>query len=206
DGQPCDSSHGAGDLPAAPGGVNNAPTLAGSALEPAGFWARTHFQATQAARIVRRVSAVSTGRPRRTRAERRRLAHRPPAAQATSLAAAVTLPRGLPAAWVGAVVVLFYCTALWVKQSITWYLAVDQYGYLTFAHDLLHGRIFHQSTVIEALAPRLPKVVDVLSQPYVYDHGRLYCRYAPGFPLLLTGWLALFGDDGAPYLNPTVFL
>ena len=46
----------------------------------------------------------------------------------------------------------------------------------------------------------------MLVQTYVYDHGKLYCRYAPGFPILLAGWLTLFGDDGAHYLNPTIFI
>ena len=30
-----------------------------------------------------------------------------------------------------------------IEARITWYLAVDQFGYLQFAHDLLHGKIFH---------------------------------------------------------------
>src|SRR5262249_13311837 len=92
------------------------------------------------------------------------------------------------------------------ERKITWYLAVDQYGYLAFAHDLAQGRIFHHWAPLDALGPRLAKSVDVLSQTYIWDQGRLYCRYAPGFPLLLAGWLRLFGDDGAHYLNPTVFL
>ena len=40
----------------------------------------------------------------------------------------------------------------------------------------------------------------------MYDDGRLYCRYAPGFPLLLAGWVGLLGDDRAHYLNPTLYL
>src|SRR5262249_39637351 len=93
-----------------------------------------------------------------------------------------------------------------VLRSVTWYLAVDQYGYLTFAHDLARGRVFHHWPPLDAFAVRLADRVDVLVQTYVYDHGRLYCRYSPGFPLILAAWLLLFGDDGAHYLNPTVFL
>jgi hypothetical protein len=96
--------------------------------------------------------------------------------------------------------------ALGIERKITWYLAVDQYGYLAFAHDLAQGRVFHDWPPLRALAAKLPQRVDVLVQTYVWDNGRLYCRYAPGFPLLLAGWLRLFGDDGAHYLNPTVFL
>ena len=109
-------------------------------------------------------------------------------------------------AWCVAVVAFFAYTAIGVERKITWYLAVDQYGYLTFAHDLLHGHVFHHSTAIDALAPNLPTQVDVLSQTYVYDHGRMYCRYAPGFAAVLAAWLGIFGDDGAAYLNPTVYL
>ena len=85
-------------------------------------------------------------------------------------------------------------------------LAVDQFGYLTFAHDLLHGRIFHEWAPLKALEPFFPGRTDVLAQTYVYDDGRLYCRYAPGFPILLAGWIGLLGDDRAHYLNPTLYL
>jgi len=103
-------------------------------------------------------------------------------------------------------VLLLALTALGLEPKITWYLAVDQYGYLAFAHDLVRGQVFHHWPPLDALIPRLPARVDVLVQTYVYDHGRLYCRYAPGFPLLLAAWLRLFGDDGAHYLNPTIYL
>jgi len=102
--------------------------------------------------------------------------------------------------------VLLFLTALGIGRKITWYLAVDQYGYLTFAHDLMHGRVFHHWPPLDALAARIPDKVDVLVQTYVYDKGILYCRYAPGFPMLLAAWLTVFGDDGAAYLNPTVFI
>src|SRR5207249_45850 len=52
----------------------------------------------------------------------------------------------------------------------------------------------------------LPQPTDVLAQTYVWDHGHLYSRYAPGFPLLLAGWIALFGDAAAHALNPFLFL
>ena len=97
-------------------------------------------------------------------------------------------------------------TAVALERQITWYLAVDQFGYLTFAHDLLHGQVFHDWAPLEALEPFFPPRTDVLVQTYVYDHGRLYCRYAPGFPLLLAGWIGVFGDDRAHYLNPTLYL
>jgi hypothetical protein len=108
--------------------------------------------------------------------------------------------------WLAATAALLVMTALGVLRKVTWYLAVDQYGYLTFAHDLMHGQIFHDWPPLHALASRLFSPVDVLFQTYIYDQGRLHCRYSPGFPIILAGWLRLFGDDGAHYLNPTVFI
>src|SRR5262245_51878884 len=116
------------------------------------------------------------------------------------------LPKPLTLLWAIASIALILIVANGIGQKITWYLAVDQYGYLQFAHDLLKGRIFHHWPPLDALAKHLPGQVDVLSQTYVYDHGKLYCRYAPGFPILLAGWLLLFGDDGAHWLNPTIYM
>src|SRR5439155_17016920 len=101
---------------------------------------------------------------------------------------------------------LFRTTAALIVHKITWYLAVVQYGYVTFAHDRLYGRVFHHWPPLDAFAARLPPRVDVLSQTYIYEQGRLYCRYAPGFAIVLAAWLGIFGDDGAHYLNPTLYL
>jgi hypothetical protein len=92
------------------------------------------------------------------------------------------------------------------SAQTTWYLAVDQFGFLTFARDLLQGHVFHHWPPLDALAARLPQPVDVLVRSYVSDHGRLYCRYPPGYALLLAGWMGLFGDDAAHTLNPTIFV
>jgi len=40
----------------------------------------------------------------------------------------------------------------------------------------------------------------------VWDQGILYSRYAPGFPIILAAWIALFGDPAAHLLNPIIFL
>ncbi len=108
--------------------------------------------------------------------------------------------------WGGATALLFYVVYLGLERQITWYLAVDQFGYLTFAGDLLSGRVFHDWAPMKALEPLLPSRTDVLAQTYVYDAGRMYCRYSPGFPILLAGWIGLFGEDRAHYLNLTVYL
>lgn len=137
------------------------------------------------------------------RAARRAAARRAP--ESTAPAAALRLaPAVLTALWWLVTGVALVFTAMSLSRKITWYLAVDQYGYLTFAHDLLHGRVFHDWPPLDSL--RLPDRTDVLAQTYVFDHGKVYCRYSPGFPILLAAWLRLFGDDGAHYLNPTVFL
>lgn len=108
--------------------------------------------------------------------------------------------------WALVTLTFLVLTLLGILAKITWYLAVDQYGYLAFAHDLMHGRIFHHWPPLDALAPQLPSRVDMLVQTYVYDAGKLYCRYAPGFPMVLAAWLTVFGDDGANYLNATIYM
>jgi 4-amino-4-deoxy-L-arabinose transferase-like glycosyltransferase len=139
---------------------------------------------------------------------------RPKKARIVPRRAARPVPRAARPPWRTALVVLWWAaaafllviTALGVERKITWYLAVDQYGYLAFAHDLASGRIFHHWRPLDALGGNLPPRVDVMAQTYIWDAGRLYCRYAPGFPLLMAGWLLLFGDDGIHFLNPSVFI
>jgi hypothetical protein len=114
--------------------------------------------------------------------------------------------RGAPVVWALVTVVFLYYTAQAIEHRITWYLAVDQFGYLRFAHDLLAGRIHHDWPPARALAGVLPERTDVLVQTYIWDHGRLYSRYAPGFPIILAAWIGIFGDDAAHLLNPTLFL
>ena len=135
------------------------------------------------------------------RADRRR-AERAPAPIATRW----HLAPGERVVWLAATVLFLGLTAVWLEHQITWYLAVDQFGYLTFAHDLLAGHVFHPWPPLQWLARMIPPRTDMLAQAYVYDHGRLYCRYSPGFPLLLAGWIGLLGDDAAHYLNLTLFI
>ena len=85
------------------------------------------------------------------------------------------------------------------------YLAVDQFGYLQFANDLLKGKVFHDWEPARIMG-LLPARTDVLAQTYVWDHRRMYCRYSSGFPMLVAGWLALFGEARISVLNPTIYL
>ena len=127
-------------------------------------------------------------------------------ASAASAARRAVLVRWRALLWGVATIVVFALVAVALERKVTWYLAVDQLGALLFAHDLLHGRIFHDWPVATALATWLPPQADVLAQTYVWDRGVLYSRYAPGYPLLMAGWIALFGDGGAHLLNPLIFL
>ncbi|HEV7730807.1 MAG TPA: hypothetical protein VGR62_01535 [Candidatus Binatia bacterium] len=96
--------------------------------------------------------------------------------------------------------------AIETPRYVSWYLAVDQFGYLTLASDLAHGRFFHAWGPIDALAGVLTAPVDVLVQTWVFDGARLYSRYAPGYPLLLAAAMRLFGMHGAIYLNVVVLM
>ena len=94
--------------------------------------------------------------------------------------------------------------ALWVWRRESWYLAIDQFGYLSFARDLAAGRVFHDWAPAQLVSSAVAKGlrVDVLAQTYVLEGGRLYCRYAPGFPLLLAAALRVGGTVGIHLVNP----
>src|SRR5262245_36426018 len=122
-----------------------------------------------------------SGRAKRNRAAARREVRAAPARPAPIAPAGVGLPFAMTALWWVATGLFLGFTAWSMDQKITWYLAVDQYGYLAFGHDLAAGHVFHHWPPLDAFVSRLPAQVDVLVQTYVYDHGKLYCRYAPGF-------------------------
>jgi hypothetical protein len=140
---------------------------------------------------------------------------RPPRKRARSNQSPATKAHGGSLAWLRPVklgawgiitVALLAVIASAMEHQVTWYLAVDQFGYVTFAHDLLHGHLFHDWPPAHAIAHLLRPRTDMLAQTYVWDHGIMYSRYAPGFPMLLAGWLLLFGDSLAHYLNPTLYI
>jgi hypothetical protein len=89
-----------------------------------------------------------------------------------------------------------------------WYLASDQFAFLTFAGDLRRGTVFHDDAVFEEIAPdrSQEKRYDALSQTYFWRSGELYSRYPPGFPALLAlaGWVA--GETGEHALNPILYV
>jgi hypothetical protein len=108
-------------------------------------------------------------------------------------------------AWIVAALILLTATQVVVFRYSTWYLAVDQYGYLTFADDLLAGRIYHEWKPLDFLGRTFINRTDALAQTYIYDSGRLYCRYSPGFPIVLAVTMGVFGADASHYVNPVVY-
>lgn len=90
----------------------------------------------------------------------------------------------------------------WVHDRTSWYLAIDQFGYLSFAENLRAGRASYPSDVAGMLTyAHYGKVVDVFGQTYLLTDGALYSRYAPGFPILLAIVGALFGEPAAHDVN-----
>lgn len=105
---------------------------------------------------------------------------------------------------VGLLLGLLVVVVLWVARRTTWYLSIDQFGYLTFAKDLSEGRMAHAWPFLPILEAFLPAgaSVDILGQSYVYDEGGAYSRYAPGFPLLLALVQLGFGPGAVHGVNP----
>lgn len=112
--------------------------------------------------------------------------------------------------WLARVVLLLLLVlvGVWTVQRTTRYLAIDQFGYLTFARDLAAGRLLHEWSLQPALEKFLPKdtSIDVYSQTYVLKGEALYSRYAPGFPILLGLTRVLFGPDAQFLVNPAAMM
>lgn len=91
----------------------------------------------------------------------------------------------------------------------TWYLASDQFAFLTFADDLLDGSPFHDPAMVEEMSgPSRPRgaAVDAYYQTYIYRDGRLYSRYPPGYPMLLAAAKLAGGQAAEHWLNPALYL
>jgi hypothetical protein len=106
------------------------------------------------------------------------------------------------------VLLALVATARGLERRTTWYLASDQFAFLTFADDLRHGRIFHDPGTLATLAAGVPhdRTADAFYQTYLWRNGLLYSRYPPGFPLLLAAAGALAGERGMHLLNPLLYL
>jgi hypothetical protein len=118
-------------------------------------------------------------------------------------------PRWVRAATLALCILALLAASRGLVRHNTWYLASDQFAFLTFADDLTHGRVFHDPTTIGQVAgPLLPRAVaaDAYYQTYIYRDGRLYSRYPPGYPLLLAGAKLVGGEAAAHALNPLLYL
>ncbi len=95
-----------------------------------------------------------------------------------------------------------------VERRNTWYLASDQFAFLTFAADLRRGTVFHDPSELELVLPRAAegRTYDALVQTYFYRDGKLYSRYPPGFPALLAVVGAVGGEVAQHWLNPVLYL
>lgn len=90
----------------------------------------------------------------------------------------------------------------------TWYLASDQFAFLTLAEDLRQGTVFHDDWAFETLRP-FPKegvAYDALAQTYFWRDKQLFTRYPPGFPAMLATAGVVGGETAQHLLNPILYL
>jgi hypothetical protein len=95
-----------------------------------------------------------------------------------------------------------------LERHNTWYLASDQYAFLTIAADLQRGTVFHDPTALQLVVPLVKPgwAYDALVQTYFYRDGLLYSRYPPGFPGLLAAVGLVGGEAAQHWLNPVLYL
>jgi len=95
-----------------------------------------------------------------------------------------------------------------LERHNTWYLASDQFAFLTFAADLASGTVFHDTSAFDMVVPKPnpERTYDVLAQTYFWREGKLYSRYPPGFPALLTAAGMVGGEVAQHWLNPVLYL
>ena len=95
-----------------------------------------------------------------------------------------------------------------VERRNTWYLASDQFAFLTFAADLAQGRVLHDPEVLKVVAPRAnPKRMhDALVQTYFWRGDTMFSRYPPGFPAMLAVAGLVGGEAAQHALNPALYL
>jgi hypothetical protein len=95
-----------------------------------------------------------------------------------------------------------------LERRNTWYLASDQFAFLSFADDLQRGSVFHDPATVALLADSVPHgmTADAYYQTYLWRDGRLWSRYPPGFPILLAAAGAFAGERAMHLLNPLLYL
>lgn len=105
-------------------------------------------------------------------------------------------------------VIALVIAARGVERRNTWYLASDQFAFLTFAADLAQGRVMHDPAILKLVAPRAnpERTHDALVQTYFWRGDALFSRYPPGFPALLAAVGLLGGETAQHALNPVLYL
>jgi hypothetical protein len=95
-----------------------------------------------------------------------------------------------------------------VERRNTWYLASDQFAFLTFASDLAQGRVLHDPQILKIVAPRAnpARAHDALVQTYFWRGDAMFSRYPPGFPALLAAAGLIGGEAAQHALNPLLYL
>lgn len=93
-----------------------------------------------------------------------------------------------------------------LQRLNTWYLASDQYAFLSMAQDLRDGRVTRTDSLYDFLPEWRRGRFDAMSQTYQLHLGVLHSRYPPGFPAMLAVAGAVFGERGEHGLNPALYL
>lgn len=106
------------------------------------------------------------------------------------------------------VVVALLVAARGLERHNTWYLASDQFAFLTFAADLQRATVFHDASILELAVPhkRSGYAYDALVQTYFWRDAALYSRYPPGFPAMLALAGLAGGERAQHLLNPLLYL
>ena len=90
-----------------------------------------------------------------------------------------------------------------------YYLAVgsDQYEVIRFAQDLAGGSIFRSHPVFDLVKDRAEEkqLYSIHYGGYLLRDGRIFCKYAIGYPLVLAGFILLSGLPGAFFANFIIY-
>lgn len=93
-----------------------------------------------------------------------------------------------------------------LERLNTWYLASDQFAFLTLASDLREGRLTREDWLYDFMPAREQRAYDAYAQTYRLQEGRLHSRYPPGFAVILAVAGAVFGETGEHGVNPLLYL
>jgi hypothetical protein len=107
--------------------------------------------------------------------------------------------------------ILLVCLLLLVPTLgyFGYYLAVgsDQYEVVRFAQDLAGGSIFRSHPVFDLVKDRVEqgRLYPIHYGGYLLRDGRIFCKYAIGYPLILAAFISLLGLPGAFFANFIIY-